>query len=111
GLSHKWIAETFGIRSETQKRPGLGGNVVSEQVRAVREAVKGLREIGLQHRPRRNVDVATQECLERGSARREKVDLEPPELRCSKRVTRIRGECDAPGKPGRDRERARVDRL
>ena len=64
-------------------------------MRAIGKAVKSLREVGLEDGPGRDVDVASQKCLERRGAGREEVDLESAELRRSKNEARISRERDA----------------
>src|SRR2546428_6696714 len=75
---------------------------------AVGEAVERLREVGLEYRPRSDVDVSFEERLEgRGPCGKE-VDLEPPELRRPENIVLESGERDTARKPGRDGKRSRV---
>ena len=82
-----------------------------EQMRAIRETIEGLCKIGLEHGPRRDVDLAPKERLESRGATREEMDLEPPKLRRPEDIVLEGGEGDAARKPGRDGKRSRVYRL
>src|SRR5207247_10112515 len=75
---------------------------------AVGETVERLREVGLEHRPRNDVDVSFEERLERRGPCGKEMDLEPPELRRPENVVLESGERDAARKPCRDGKRSRV---
>jgi len=103
-LPHERIAEPFQIGSKLKEARRLGGHVMREQMRPIRETIEGPREISLEHGPRRDVDLAPKKRLERRGATREEMDLEPAELGCSQHVALVRRE-------GGDRERSGMDRL
>ena len=110
-LAHQRIPETLRIGSKAKEAGRFGGDVVSEKMRPVSETVERLRQIGLEHGPRRDVDLAAEERLKRGGPVRKEVDLEPPEPGRAQHVALKCGERDAAGEPRGDGERAGMDRL